>query len=176
MLHSLNAVLAPALAQRLTLLINHVLSGEAVAAERLRPHSGATLTLRLDHWPSLLPAPPSLAWRITPAGLLDWCGDQPPATVSLVVALDASNPAALVMAALAGEPPALQIEGDAQLAADVNWLLQNLRWDVAADLERLFGPQVAQTLHTLGRTLAKGLRTALQGASTLSERWRQRRA
>ena len=39
MLHSLNALLAPALAERLTLLLNHVLSSEAVATERLRVHA-----------------------------------------------------------------------------------------------------------------------------------------
>ena len=45
--------------------------------------------------------------------------------------------------ALGGTPPPVQIDGDAQLAGDVNWLLLNLRWDVAADLERLFGPTPA---------------------------------
>jgi ubiquinone biosynthesis accessory factor UbiJ len=43
-----------------------------------------------------------------------------------------------------------------------------------ADLERLFGPVVAQQLGTLGRALAGGLRTAVQGASALGERLRPR--
>lgn len=169
-------MLAPALAERLTLLINHVLSSEAVATERLRPHSGATLSLSLPNWPSLLPPPPALAWRVTPAGLLDWCGPSGVDAADLAVQLDASNPAAVLARALAGEPPALTIDGNAQLAADVNWLLQNLRWDVAADLDRLFGPQLAQPLHQLGRMLSAGLRTALKGASALGEQWRARRA
>jgi ubiquinone biosynthesis protein UbiJ len=54
-------------------------------------------------------------------------------------------------------------------------LLQNLRWDVAADLERLFGPQVAGVLHPVGRMLGQGLRTALQGLSSLGESLRARR-
>ena len=176
MLHSLNALLAPALAERLTLLINHVLSSETVATDRLRAHSGATLALVLADWPSLLPAPPLLAWRITPAGLLDWCGAASPAIPDLAVRLDAGNPALLLARALAGEAPAVQIDGNAMLAADVNWLLQNLRWDVAGDLERLFGPQLALPLHQLGRMLAAGVRGALKGAAALGEQWRARRA
>lgn len=176
MLHSLNALLAPALAERLTLLINHVLGGESVAMDRLRPHSGATLALQLPGWPALLPAPPALAWRITPAGLLDWCGAEGVAQPDLAVTLDASNPAAVLARALSGQPPEVKIDGSAQLAGDVNWLLQNLRWDVAADLDRLFGPQLAQPLHQLGRVLSQGLRGGLQAASTLGETLRTRRA
>lgn len=176
MLHTLNALLAPALAERLTLLINHVLASETVATERLRPHSGATMQLTLAGWPSLLPAPPVLAWRVTPAGLLEWCGTAAPQSADLTVSLDASNPALTLARALAGDAPAVQVDGNAQFAGDVNWLLQNLRWDVAADLDRLFGPTVAQPLHQVGRMLAAGLRSALKGASTLGEQWRARRA
>jgi len=64
----------------------------------------------------------------------------------------------------------VDIDGDAQLAADVNWLLQNLRWDVAADLERTFGPSIAYPLHRLGSALAKALRTALAGAGNRTVR------
>jgi ubiquinone biosynthesis protein UbiJ len=179
MLHSLQNLLAPALAERLTLVINHVLSSEAVATQRLRAHAGRSVALTLDGWPRLLPEPPALRWRVTPAGLLEWSGQEPPSAPDLAVQVDASNPALLVARALAGEPPAVQIEGDAQLAGDVNWLLQNLRWDVAADLERLFGPVVAPQLHRLGSMLARGLRGALklasQGAAGLGERLRSRR-
>jgi hypothetical protein len=71
MLQRLHALVAPALATRLTLLLNHVLSAERVATERLVPHAGRTVALTLQGWPSLLPPPPVLAWRITPAGLLE---------------------------------------------------------------------------------------------------------
>jgi ubiquinone biosynthesis protein UbiJ len=180
MLHSLQAMLAPALAERLTLLLNHVLASEAVATERMLGHRGATLQLVLERWPSLLPAPPVLSWRITPAGLLQWNGADGLAPAAegapgLLVTLDASNPALLLAKALGGEPPAVRIDGDAALAGDVNWLLQNLRWDVAADLERLFGPQVAGVLHPLGRMLGQGLRAALQGLSSIGESLRARR-
>lgn len=169
-------MLAPALAERLTLLINHVLSGESVATERLRPHAGSSLSLTLKDWPSLLPAPPVLAWRITPAGLLEWAGPEGLSTADLAVSLDASNPAGMLAQALAGTAPQVQIEGNALLAADVNWLMENLRWDVAADLDRLFGPQLAMPLHQLGRMLSQALRVALRSAGSLGEQWRARRA
>jgi ubiquinone biosynthesis protein UbiJ len=160
MLQSIQALLAPALSERLTLVINHVLSGETVATERLRPHAGRTLVLLVTGWPALLPPPPALAWRVTPAGLLEWCGLEPVSAPDLAVTLDAPNPALLVAKMLGGDTPAVQIEGDAQLAGDVNWLLQNVRWDVAADLERFFGPVVAQQLHRVGSALAAALRSA----------------
>ncbi len=174
MLHSLQDLLAPALAERLTLVINHVIGGEEVATERLRPHAGRTLSLALNNWPRLLPAPPALAWRVTPAGLLEWCGLQGVPAPDLAVQVDAGNPALLVARALAGTPPPVQIDGDAQLAGDVNWLLLNLRWDVAADLERLFGPVVAQQVHKLGSAVAAALRLALKSAGELGERLRRR--
>ncbi len=178
MLQSLQALLAPALAERLTLVINHVLSSEPVATARLQPHAGRTVALAITNWPALLPAPPALAWRVTPAGMLDWCGTEAPPAADLAVTLDAPNPALLIGRLIAGEAPAVQIDGDAQLAGDVNWLLLNLRWDVAADLERLFGPAVAQPLHRMATALAQAVRAALdmgsRGAAGLGERLRPR--
>lgn len=176
MFESLHAMLAPAAAERLTLVINHVLGGEPQATDRLRPHASRTLALTLTGWPRLLPPPPALAWRITPAGLLDWCGAIGVDAPDLSVQIDASNPALLVARALGGKPPPVQIDGDAQLAGDVNWLLQNVRWDVAADLERLFGPVVAQQLHQLGRAIAGGMRTAIRTATEIADRLRSRQS
>ena len=176
MLHSLQALLAPALLERLTLVINHVLAAETVATDKLRPHAGRTVSLTLNQWPALLPAPPPLAWRVTPAGLLEWCGLHGAAPADLAVQVDAANPALLMARALGGTPPAVQIDGDAQLAADVNWLLQNLRWDVAAELERFFGPVVAQQVHQMGSMLAGALRTGLKSAAGLGGRLRPRGA
>ena len=165
MLNRLQAFLAPALSERLTLVFNHVLASEPVATQRLTTHAGRTLALNVTNWPALLPAPPTLAWRVTPAGLLEWCGLDPLPSHDLAVTLDAPNPAALLGRLIAGETPPVQIEGDAQLAGDVNWLLANLRWDVAADLDRLFGPAVAGPLHRVGSTLSAALRSALNLAS-----------
>ncbi len=165
MLQNLNALLAPALMDRLVLVVNHVLAAEPQAVERLLPHRGRVLRLDLLQLPRLLPAPPLLAFVVTPAGLVEWCRE--PVDADLRVRLEAGNPAALAFKVLTGEMPALVIEGDAQLAADVDWLLKNLRWDVADDLDRLFGPAVAHELHRLGSGLARALRGAMQGASSV---------
>jgi len=172
MLQTLNTLLAPAVMDRLTLVVNHVLAAEPAATERLRPHAGRTIELTLAGWPSLLPAPPSLAFRITPAGLVEWCGLERLAASDLGLRVEASNPALLLARGLTGEVPQVDIDGDAALAGDVNWLMQNLRWDVAADLERLFGPAVAYQLHRLGSTLAGAVRKAVQGAGALKDRLR----
>jgi len=171
MLHSLNALLAPAVIERLVLVANHVLSAEPAATLRLQAHAQRVIQLQMERWPRLLPPPPNLSFRITPAGMLEWCGAEPAsAEADLCVNVDASNPLRLMAGAMAGTMPAVDIDGDAQLAADVNWLLLNLRWDVAADMERLFGPTVAYPLHKLASALARSLRAALQSASGLSQR------
>ena len=79
----------------------------------------------------------------------------------LEVQLDTRDPAALVARVMAGGTPSLQLRGNAQLAADVNWLAENLRWDVAADLERLFGPVSAQRLSLWGRAMLRALEQAV---------------
>jgi ubiquinone biosynthesis accessory factor UbiJ len=170
MLHALQSLLAPAAMRRTTLVLNHVLSSEPVATERLRSHAGRRIELQPQAWPALLPPLPRLAFAITPAGLLDWDADGAGLQADLTVRFDASNPALLAARALSGETPAVDIQGDAQLAADVNWLLQNLRWDVEADLERVLGPAAAHQIARLGGGLARGLRAAVQGAAGLAAR------
>jgi ubiquinone biosynthesis protein UbiJ len=154
---------------RLVLVVNHVLSAEPIAVQRLLPHSGRVLRLELLQLPRLLPSPPPLAFMITPAGLVEWCRD--PVDADLRVRLEAANPAALAFQAVTGNMPPLIIEGDVQLASDVDWLLKNLRWDVADDLDRLFGPTVAHELHRLGASLARAMRGARQ---VVSDRLRSR--
>lgn len=163
MIQALHALLAPALMERLVLLVNHVVSAEPVAVERLRPHAGRVLRVELDGWPRMLPAPPVLAFCITPAGLVEWRADAPP-TADLRLTVQASNPAALALQAMAGQQLAMAIEGDAQFAADVDWLTKNLRWDPAADLEPLVGPALAHEITRFGSMLVRGLRQAMQGA------------
>jgi ubiquinone biosynthesis protein UbiJ len=170
MLHALQSLLAPAAMRRTTLVLNHVLSSEPVATERLRPHAGRRIELQPQAWPALLPPLPRLAFAVTPAGLLDWDAEGSGLPADLTVRFDASNPAGLAARALSGQTPAVEVDGDAQLAADVNWLLQNLRWDVEADLERVIGPAAAHQLASLGSSLARALRAAAQGAAGFAAR------
>ena len=174
MLEALNALLAPALMERLTLIVNHVLAAEPVATQRLKPHHGRSIRLHLDGWPTLLPAPPAFAFRVTPAGLLEWRGTDAPLAADLELRLDASNPAMLVADMAAGVAPAVELQGDAALATDINWLITNLRWDAEADLERVFGARVAHQMARVGSSFAQGLRSAMRGAGQLAARWRPR--
>jgi ubiquinone biosynthesis protein UbiJ len=66
--------------------------------------------------------------------------------------------------------PAVRIEGDAAFAADVSWLLANLRWDVAADLERFFGPMAAQGFSEAGQRMADAASQFAQAAAGLMRR------
>ena len=170
MLHSLNAALSLAVIERATLWMNHVLASEPVATQRLKPHAGRSIRLHFVGWPTVLPALPRAAFRVTPAGLLEWCGaadaagaaagadagaDDPAA---LTVNIDASNPALALAQALAGERPKVDVSGDAAFAADLNWLADNLRWDYEDDLARVVGPVPARELARLASGAARGLR------------------
>ena len=175
MLTNLNALLAPALMDRLVLVVNHVLLREPQAVARLLPHRGRVLRLELMQLPRLLQlqqAPP-LAFMVTPAGGVEWCRE--PVDADLRVRIDAANPAALALQLAGGQLPALDIDGDAQLATDVDWLLKNLRWDVADDLQRLFGPALAHELGRLGTALSRALRLALKGFEGAAGKVRQAR-
>ena len=152
--------------ERLILLANHVLASEEAGWQRLQPHAGRVLRLCAQGWPALLgpflPQPEPMQVRITPAGLLELCPEAQAASgCDLEVVVDTHDPAGLVARVLSGGMPTLQLRGDAQLAADVNWLAENLRWDVAADLERLFGPVPAERLRLWGLAVTRALREAL---------------
>jgi ubiquinone biosynthesis accessory factor UbiJ len=168
MLQSVRSLAEPALLERLTLLLNHVLAAEPVAVQRLCPHAGKRLHIELVDWPSLLPAPPAVVFQVTPAGLLEWPGDAEragggPAELQLRVA--AANPALLLVTLLAGDRPDVAVQGEAQFATDVQWLADNLRWDLEADLARLIGPLPARQLARLGAALVAGLRRRVPPAA-----------
>jgi ubiquinone biosynthesis accessory factor UbiJ len=172
MINALNELLAPAAMERLTLVINHVLRADAEATRRLALQQGRSVATVFDGWPTWLPPPPALAFRLTPAGLLEWCGLAGVDLPDLRVRVDVSRPARLASQILSSETPDVLIEGDAALAAEVGWVLDHVRWDVAADLERLFGPAAAQALHGAGRWLARGLSAGVKGVGDLADRFR----
>jgi ubiquinone biosynthesis protein UbiJ len=170
MLDTFQQLAASAFMQRLTLLLNHVLAGESAALARLRPHSGRFIRLQMTGWPALLPPLPDLTFAITPAGLLEWIGADAPANVDLRVTVDASNPARSVAQGLSGQRPAVDVSGDAALATDVSWLMDNLRWDVQDDLARVIGDAPAHELARLGGKLAAGMRDAVGALAGLAAR------
>ncbi len=160
MFHAFQTLAATAAVERATLLLNHVLASEATAMQRLRGHHGRCIAVQASGWPSLLPALPSAVWQITPAGLLEQCDGAEPNPIALRIDIDASDPAKLALRALAGERPRIDVAGDAALASDVNWLFDNLRWDIEDDLEALVGPALAHQFGALGRAIAGAVRAA----------------
>lgn len=161
-----------ALMQRCTLLANHVLLGEPAAMQRLRPHAGRCMQWDLRDWPEALPALPELSFVVTPAGLLEWCESSPAREPDLTISVDMSNPARTLVQGFADQRPAVAVSGDAGLAADVSWLMDNLRWDVQDDLARIVGQAAAAELARVGASLVAGLREATNTLAGLASRVR----
>ncbi len=140
------------LQQRAVLLINHVLMQEPEAQSRLLRQKGRVVRLQ---WRGF-----TLQLRATPAGLAELA---PEAQPDLLLTVTDDSPLTLAKNALAGDKPGVRIEGDVQLAADVSWLVDNLRWDVEEDLSRLLGDAPAHALAQAGRKLAAALRQFVAG-------------
>ncbi len=170
MLHSLGNQLGDATLDRLTLLINHVLAAEPAASHRLAGHVGRTLEWRLSGLPAPLPAFAPTRFGITPAGLLERLDVAGTDAADLQITVDASNPALAAAQALMGVRPRIEIAGDAALAADLNWLFANLRWDVEDDLARVVGPIPAREITRIGGAIAAGLRGAARTVGGLAAR------
>jgi ubiquinone biosynthesis accessory factor UbiJ len=141
--------------QRLVLLLNHVLMQEPEAQQRLKRHSGKVLRAQWGRFELLLLA--------TPAGLLNLAA--PEAKADLVLAITQESPSELARELLAGKTPAVKIEGDVQLAAEIGWLAENLRWDIEEDLARIMGDAPAHSLANAARSLMAALRQWLPSAS-----------
>lgn len=156
-LPSIAPLLMPALQDRLVLLINHVVSREPIAAQRLKPLAGRGLVVHLAGWPTLLPAAPDLVLGVTPAGLFERLDAPPPGAGGLRIEIDASNPAKLALGAFTGEAPTVGVQGDAAFAGEMHWLMDNLRWDIEDDLAGIVGPLPARQLAQFGRTLRRTL-------------------
>jgi ubiquinone biosynthesis protein UbiJ len=134
--------------QRLVLTLNHVLQQEPEAQARLLRQKGRVLLLK---WRSI-----EVPLVATPAGLLDLAA--PGAVPDLTLAITETSPLELARAALRGDKPPVNIEGDVQLAADVNWLVDHVRWDIEEDLSRLVGDALAHSVVQAGTRLAGALR------------------
>lgn len=164
-LTAVETLLLPALTERALLVLNHVLAAEPAATERLRPHAGSVLRLEWQVPAGPWPRPPEIALRITPAGLFESLEPAADATAALRVSVDLPTPPRALGMWLAGERPALAIDGDVRLAADVAWLAEHLRWDVEHDLARLLGDAPAHQLVRLAAGLRDGLRAATRDAA-----------
>ena len=70
-----------------------------------------------------------------------------------------TSPFDLAKNALRGDKPGVRIEGDVEFAGEVNWLIENVRWDAEEDLSRFIGDAPAHTLGKIGRSVAEALRS-----------------
>ena len=173
MFEAMKALAERSVMERVVLLLNHVISAEPQAMERLRAHAGRTLRIELEDWPAILPAPAPIGFRITPPGLVEWLESPAEHAPDLRVAVDAANPALAFARFVAGERPEVRVEGDAAFASDVDWLIENLRWDVEDDLARLVGDVPAREIARFGNAVAKAIREAarrLDGFARRSDR------
>lgn len=133
--------------QRVLLLVNHVLQQEPEAMQRLARFRGRVILAQ--HRQIRLPA------VVTPAGLFDLADGlaQPDLTVTLAI----ETPVDFLRQAAQGERPAVRIEGDVELAAEVGWIADHVRWDYEEDLARVLGDSAAHSLATMGRQIAQAL-------------------
>ena len=134
--------------RRLVLFINHVLTQEPEAQARLARLQGRVVRVQ---WQGL-----SMQLAATPAGLCDLA----PAAAEhdLLLTVTETSPFGLARGALRGDRPSVRIEGDVQFAAEVNWLVDNVRWDAEEDLARLIGDAPAHALADMARAAARSLR------------------
>lgn len=133
---------------RAVLFLNHVLQQEPEAQQRILRQQGRVV---LFQWRFV-----TMALVATPAGLLDLAPEG--AVPELTLSITETSPFGLIGATLRGDKPAVRIEGDVQLAAEVNWLVDHVRWDVEDDLARVIGDVPAHTLGNGVRRVVAALR------------------
>lgn len=149
--------------QRMVLFFNHVLMQEPAARDRLQRQKGRSL---------------QVCWRdqvfqcqFTPAGLLELAAAGTSSKAAdLVLRVSETSPVELAKTLAQGEKPAIRIEGDVQLAAEVNWLFDHVRWEPEEDLARLIGDApahaVAQNVRKCLEALREFVKTKLTNKAT----------
>lgn len=144
--------------RRVVLLINHVLMQEAEAQARLARQAGKSVHAS---WRSF-----SMRLAATPAGLFELVGDgSTPADLTLT--LTETSPFQLAQTALKGDKPPVHIAGDVQFAAEINWLVENVRWDIEEDLARLIGDAPAHAAGDAARRVLAAMRQFVASATSV---------
>ena len=136
---------------RLVLFLNHVLMSEPQACQRLARQKGQRIEIV---WQAM-----KLQLQPTAAGLLERAAFE---GFDLRLTATQESPLDIVSALARGDKPKVRIEGDVQLAAEINWLIDHVRWDIEEDLARLLGDVPAHGLSSAARRLALGLRERLR--------------
>ena len=144
--------------RRIVLVLNHVLMQEAEAQSRLAQLAGKVL---LAQWRNF-----SMRLAATRAGLLELApaSDVP---ADLTMTLTEESPFQLAGAMFRGDKPPVHIAGDVQFAAEINWLVDNVRWDAEEDLARVVGDAPAHTMAEGARKLVAAMREFVAKASSM---------
>jgi ubiquinone biosynthesis accessory factor UbiJ len=133
---------------RLVLFLNHVLMGEPEAMARLARQKGQRIELIWER----------VHLQLTPtaAGLFERGQFE---GFDLRLRVNEESALSLASALARGDKPKVHIEGDVQLAAEINWLIDHVRWDAEEDLARLMGDAPAHTLAQAARQALAALRS-----------------
>src|SRR5690606_36189646 len=81
------------------------------------------------------------------------------ATPDLHFEVTETSPLGLAQAALRGLRPPVRIDGAVDFAGDLQWLADNLRWDIEDDLARVIGDVTAHTVSSIARSAGQALRS-----------------
>lgn len=149
------AWLVDELQNRCVLLLNHVLGQEPAAMERLRRQRGKPV---LVQWGRV-----NLCLQASAAGLLERA--LPNVTPELTVTLTQTDPWDLVTSVVKGAKPAVDVRGDVQLAAEVAWLAENVRWDLEEDLSRWIGDAPAHAVVSMAQRALQAVKGFLPKSS-----------
>jgi len=124
--------------------LNHLLRAEPWARERLAPFAAETVELRA-------PALPPLRFVIAADGTLAAAAGSGDCSLVLTLRSEA------LPAAARGEDHllrAVDVAGNARLAAEVMFLTRHLRWDIEEDLSKIIGDPAAHRLVGLAKEVA----------------------
>lgn len=124
--------------------LNYLLEAEPWARARLAPHAGEVLELRA-------PPLPALRFSVAAGGRLAPAAADAAASLRITI-----GPGALAAAARGEEHllRAIDVSGNAGLAAEVTFLFRHLRWDVEEEAAKLVGDAAAHRLAGMAREVA----------------------
>jgi ubiquinone biosynthesis protein UbiJ len=132
-------------------VLNHLLSQDRACQQRLKAQAHKTLAVCLSS--------AVLCLEVQDNGLVALAPTPNPADVTISLELPEVLPLVVgwAFASAMQKQQAMQkvmaaatIEGDAELAACVSYLVEHLRWDLEDDLSKIFGDSVAVGLMRLG--------------------------
>ena len=115
--------------------VNHLLDQTAWARMKLQPFAGQCAKMSLP--------PFSATFSVTPEGLI--AATTPDTEPEVSIDLPASTPF-LALQGQAAIMRAARINGSAEFAQSLGYVLQHLRWDVEEDLSKAFGDIVSHRL------------------------------